>query len=325
MSSSDVAEISTDDTYVSIGAASLITGIPETTLRVWERRYQFPQSERSTGGHRHYSQRDVMQLRWVKMQMDAGMRASHAIRARGILTRDSAVARALREPIPPPGTPEPEMIDAQPLLLKSLLAYDSPQAGALLNEAVSHFSIQQVVLDLIGPTLSAVGAAWASGQADVAVEHYATNFLRHHLLNWMRASPPPHPVPPVALVCAPDELHEGSLLMLGALLRQLRWPVLYLGQSLPLADLDAFVLRAQPVLITFVAMSEHSAQALAKWPRWLRKTGELQAPLIGYGGRAFTENPALADNVPGALLGATLHEGSQRINRVMLHLAVLRQ
>ncbi|HEX8727001.1 MAG TPA: hypothetical protein VF739_00170, partial [Ktedonobacterales bacterium] len=135
----------------------------------------------------------------------------------------------------------------------------------------------------------------------------------------------PHPVGPVALACAPEELHEGSLLMLAVLLRQLRWPVLYLGQSLPLADLDALVQRAQPALIVFVAMSEPAARALADWPRWLRKDSELQEPLIGYGGRAFTEHPALAASVPGALLGATLYEGCQRINRVMLHLAVLRQ
>lgn len=321
----DTTAISSGDARVSIGVASEIVGIPEATLRVWERRYQFPQSARSPGGHRQYSHQDVLQLRWVKMQMDAGMRASHAIRARATMARDVAVAAALREPIPPAEPSDPAAVAARALLLEALLAYDNAQAAALLDDAAAHISLRQVVLDIVGPTLAAIGMAWAGGEVDVAVEHFASNFLRHYLLDWMRSSPAPHPVSPVALACAPEELHEGSLLMLGLLLRQLRWPVLYLGQSLPLADLNALVQRAQPALIVFVAMSDVSARALAEWPRWLRKSDELQTPLIAYGGRAFTESPALADSVPGTLLGATILEASQRINRVMLHLAVLGQ
>lgn len=310
----------------TIGAASDLSGIAETTLRVWERRYRFPQAARSPGGHRHYSQRDVLELRWVKAQMDAGMRAGRAIRARSLMAWDVAVASALREPITPvtPGdAPDPTSRSAQTRLLHALLAYDASSALETLDVCVARSSVSRVVLDIIGPTLSAVGAAWADGEADVAAEHFATNLLRHQLLKWMHASPPPHLVRPAALACAPGELHEGSLLMLGALLRQLRWPVVYLGQSLPLADLGAFVQRAQPALVVFVAMSEESALALAEWPRWLTKSAESQAPLIGYGGRAFTKDPALVERVPGALLGLTVDEGCQRIDRIMLHRAVL--
>ncbi len=135
----------------------------------------------------------------------------------------------------------------------------------------------------------------------------------------------PHLVQPIVLACAPEELHEGSLLILGVVLRQLHWPIVYLGQSLPLEDMGDFVQRVQPALMVFVAMSEASARALAEWPRWLRKSAEQELPLIGFGGRAFTEQPALANSVPGVLLGTTLYEGSQRINRIMLHLAVLQR
>ncbi len=325
MSESSIAVSLLETPSFTIGAASNISGISETTLRVWERRYRFPQATRSPGGHRHYSQRDVIELRWVKAQMDAGMRASRAIRERTLMAWDVAEASALREPITPGDAPDPASRSAQTLLLNALLAYDSARALETLDVCVARSSVSSVVRDIIGPTLSAVGAAWADGEADVAAEHFATNVLRHQLLKWMQASPPSYLVRPVALACAPGELHEGSLLMLGVLLRQLRWPVVYLGQSLPLADLGAFIQRAQPELVVFVAMSGGPALALAEWPRWLTKSAESPPPLIGYGGRAFTKDPALVERIPGALLGLTVDEGSQRIDRIMLHRAVLKR
>lgn len=323
MSSVELPAAPMEDAPFSIGPVSAMTGIPEATLRVWERRYQFPRTARSRGGHRHYSHRDVLQLRWVRQQMDAGMGAGQAIRARSVIERDAAVVNSLHEVLPPAVAPDPETSGAQSHLLTALLAYDGAQATALLDNFMSRFTVQRVVLDIVGPTLSAIGTAWAHEHVDVATEHFASHVLRHRLLTWMQAGPTPHPVRPIVLACAPDELHEGSLLMLGVLLRHLRWPVLYLGQSLPLADIGTLAARVAPALLVFVAMSEASALALAEWPLWLPAHAEPQLPLIGYGGRAFAENPKLAERVPGALLGATLHEGSQRINRIMLHLAVL--
>ena len=306
----------------SIGDVTRMTGIAEATLRVWERRYRFPQAMRSAGGHRHYTQEDVLHLQWVKMQMDEGMRAGRAVRARLQTSRDNAVAASLHAPLPQ-RTPDPAIVAFQPALLQALLAYDGGVAAAILQEALAQHPLDRVVLDLIGPTLSAIGECWSTGEAAVATEHFASNFLRHQLLTWMRTSPPPFHVRPVVLACAPEELHEGSLLMLGVLLRRLRWPVVYLGQSLPLPDLADLTACVKPSLIVFVAMSEAAALALAEWPQWLAHAAKTDLPIVGYGGRAFLEHPSLAERVPGVLLGHTLDEGFQRIHRLMLDLNVL--
>ena len=41
-----------DESIYNIGVVSRMTGVPVATLRVWERRYGFPRSERTPGGHR---------------------------------------------------------------------------------------------------------------------------------------------------------------------------------------------------------------------------------------------------------------------------------
>src|SRR5512147_3135227 len=65
----------------NIGVVSRMTGISMATLRAWERRYDFPESKRTVGGHRLFTERDIIRLRWVKQRIDAGMQTSQAIHA----------------------------------------------------------------------------------------------------------------------------------------------------------------------------------------------------------------------------------------------------
>ena len=58
-----------------IGAVSRLTGIPADTLRIWERRYQLVDPERTEKGGRLYSQEDVTRLTMIKTLVDQG----HAI------------------------------------------------------------------------------------------------------------------------------------------------------------------------------------------------------------------------------------------------------
>ncbi len=309
-----------EEPLFNIGAVSRITDIPETTLRVWERRYDFPKSARTAGGHRLYSQQEVTRLQWVKLRVDEGMQISQAIRALHRAEQDGGI---LQSPITPQsfarGDGEDDAIEIfRRRLVDALLQHDTDTANQVLAEALTLFPLEFLILNVIGPTFYDVGEAWSEGRINVATEHFATNHLRHHLLMWIRTGPPAYGVNPVVLACAPGELHEGSLLMLAVLLRRLRWPIVYLGQTMPLSDMAAFVKDVEAAVIVFVAMTEETAHALADWPRWLPETARTKRPVVGFGGRAFLDHPELADQIPGVFLGQNLQEGVETINR-MLH------
>ncbi len=319
MSQSQYDLMANEDPLFNIGAVSRMTDISETTLRVWERRYDFPKSARTTGGHRLYSQREVMRIQWVKQRIDEGMQISQAIRALQNAEREG-------EGLQPSLAPQPfarREGEGDPLeifhhrLFEALLQHDADKANQVLSEALAVYPLEFLILDVIGPTLHAVGEAWSEGRANVATEHFATHHLRHHLLMWMRTGPPAYQVNPVVLACAPGELHEGSLLMLAVLLRRLRWPVVYLGQTMPLSDLASFVKDIEATLIVFVAMTEEPARTLAEWPHWLIETSRSKRPIVGFGGRVFVEQPELADQISGIYLGNTLQEGVKTINRIL--------
>lgn len=63
------------------------TGIPEATLRAWERRYQVPKPARTPSGYRLYSQQDVAQVRRMRELCEKGLApgdaAKEILRAEG--------------------------------------------------------------------------------------------------------------------------------------------------------------------------------------------------------------------------------------------------
>ena len=63
----------------NIKAVVAQTGLNPATIRAWERRYGLPKPQRTRGGHRQYSQRDVDMLNWLIARQEEGMSISHAV------------------------------------------------------------------------------------------------------------------------------------------------------------------------------------------------------------------------------------------------------
>jgi hypothetical protein len=202
-------------------------------------------------------------------------------------------------------------------LLAALLAHDTTQAGQVLAEMTAVYPLEQQIRDAIVPALRAIGAGWEAGEVSVATEHLATNYLRQYLLMWMRTAPPAYPVDPVVLACAPGEWHEMNLIIFAGLLRRLRWPVVNLGQSVPLDDLAAFIHDLGPSVLVLAATTEATARALAGWPGRLPDVVEAGRPIIAYAGRAFNVHPELTKQIQGVFLGATFEEGLETLDQML--------
>jgi DNA-binding transcriptional MerR regulator len=308
--------ISTSPLY-NIGVVTRVTGVPVATLHAWERRYGFPDAERSAGGHRLYSEKDIARLRWVKSQVDSGLTISRAVIAVRAMEAEGRLflpleqedgSRFLTEQRGEGLDPATSAFTTlQESLLDALTHHDLPRADQLMGEMLAFYSPEDLTLEVIGPTLNAIGEAWEQGHLTVATEHLASNFLRHRLLMWMVTGPTPRPGAPIVLACAPGEWHEGSLLMLGVLLRRQGLQVAYLGQDVPFQDLAEFLEDIHPAAVVLVAMGVGPAQALVEWPQWIHQVSG--RPIVAFGGRAFIIQPELQGLVPGIYLGASIPDG----------------
>jgi MerR family transcriptional regulator, light-induced transcriptional regulator len=301
--------------FYNIGMVSHLTGISVATLRVWERRYGFPLAGRSEGGHRLYSEKDVSDLHWIKSQIDRGLQTSQAVRARRMeLSADpqGSLAQA--------GGDDPGSLAVlQSRLFDSLRHYDTAQADRILADGLLAYPLDRLVFEVVRPVLESIGEGWQDRRLSVAVEHFMTNHLRQRLMLWMHNGPPPYAVRPLILACAPDEWHEGGLLMLGGMLRRRRWPIAYLGQAVPLPDLAGIVKDLMPPAVVVVAMTEAAAASLVSWPAHLPGIAGGGEPLFGFGGRIFTQDPAWQSRMPGRYLGDTLAEGVDLLDDYLQH------
>ena len=196
------------------------TGVPEATLRAWERRYALLDPTRSPGGYRLYSPAD--ERRVVSMQAHMG---------RGVAAAEAALlARSETSPADVPADPR-ELADE---LLTAVVAFDAGRADALLEGAL-RLGPGPAIRDVLMPALHELGDRWERGDATVAHEHFATHLVERRLMQ--QAAGWEHGTGGLALLACPSgERHTLPLLCFGIALAEHGWRVAYLGADTPLRN-----------------------------------------------------------------------------------------
>jgi len=203
---------------VTIRQAAQLTGVPEHTLRAWERRYGSFRTARSAGGYRLYDAEALARVRAMKQLVAAGRPPREAA---------AEVARRL------PHSHGPEPHDAAQHLVDALKTLDAATAKRIIDEQFALRSYEAVVDDWLMPTLNRVGDAWANGDISVAAEHLAANIVMRRLAAAFDAVGP-NPATPPAIVGAPSGVvHELGLMAFAVALRRAGVATIYLGGDVP--------------------------------------------------------------------------------------------
>jgi len=285
--------------------------VPAPTLRAWENRYGFPAPKRGPGRQRLYSERDVQAIHWLRSRMREGLSISAAVALLRVGPRQQP---ADAPTVTSASRPDRSLSACARQLERALLAFDAAQAGDVLGEAFGLYSVEQVCLEVIQPTLHAIGQGWHEGTVDVAQEHFASNYLRQRLSTLLDVCNTGDRARTVVAACPPDEWHEIGLLMVSLFLARRGWRVIYLGSNLPPEGLEELLALLRPTAVVFSASTDQSATAIAAV---VNRLDQLPGPrlLVGYGGRAFEQDPSLGDMVPGLYLGPNAATAALRLDR----------
>ncbi len=274
------------------------TGVPPDTFRAWERRYGVPRPQRTAGGHRLYSERDIAVIRWLRDRTEEGMNISHAVMLLATVLEES-------EPEVQPGASR-ALDSLTDELVTALISFDAPHAERTLSEAFAIHPFEQVLLGLIQSAMVEIGERWHRGEINVATEHFGTHFIRRKLSGLLNVFENNSQRERIIVGCAPDELHDLGVLFASLFLVRRGWHVVYLGPQVPLADLIETVRNLKPDLVCLSASTIETAMNLAEVLKALYTT--FPNLRIGYGGRIFNVNPDLRQMMPGVFLGQDARE-----------------
>jgi DNA-binding transcriptional MerR regulator len=286
---------------MNISAVERDTGLSKDTLRMWERRYGFPEPGRDANGERVYPVSQVEKLRLLKRLMDRGHRPGKIITHS---LEDLVALGRLAD-----GTTRSH--DDVETLLHLLKTHELAELRCHLTQAQMKQGLQRFILNTVAPLNTAVGDAWMRGELALFEEHLYTEQIQSLLRNAIVSVQPQGRSPRVLLTSLPNESHSLGLLMVEALLAIEGAACLSLGTETPLAEIaratDAH--RADIVALSFSAAygGKHAAAGLGELRALLPAAVELWA-----GGASIAR---LRKDVPGAQLIRSLDELSDRIKR----------
>ncbi len=282
------------------------TGLTPDALRAWERRYGLPHPERTSGGHRLYSKREIETLKWLVARQQEGLSISKAVRLWNQLRREGNDPLLMPEYASSHPSPEVQIAAEGSTVaglceawISACLDFNEQRADDVLTQAFGLYPAELVCVHVLQEGLAAIGRGWYRSEVSVQQEHFASELAMRKLESLVAASPVPTRPTQILAACPPNEDHVFGLLLLTFLLRRRGWPVLFLGANVPIEDLVASLAGRKIPLVVSAAQLLNTVADLAEMARVLRDAGVR----LAYGGSIFARSPRLKERIPGFYLG----------------------
>lgn len=236
------------ETY-QINDLERLSGVKAATIRAWEKRYDFLAPERTDTNRRLYNDADVarllnivtLQKHGYKISALAGLSDKEII---ALLQQTAQEVEAATAPI---------YSNYISNLVTATLHYDEAAFDKAFSTAIKRLGLHTAMLQVVYPFLSRIGLMWNYQKVSSVQEHFATSIVRRKLHSAIDGLPIPQKKSKKFLMfLPPDEWHEIGLLFADYLVRAAGWPSVYLGQSVPFAQLQNVIKHVKPThLLTF--------------------------------------------------------------------------
>lgn len=226
--------------YLSIGELSKQTGIGVHTLRVWEKRYGTPISERLPSGHRRYPKEEVPRLKAIARALESGYRASKVVTGtleelQGLLGAQTFMSSKPEKEDFESGQVSRELIIEK--WIEAIHQYDDEFLSHGFYEVWSKEGPLNFILHYSAPFVDRIGKGWANGELTIGQEHFATSQLSDFLSSKWRQLNIRRDGPTAVLATLPEETHNLGLLMCAVVTSLADFKVVYLGPNSPVDDI----------------------------------------------------------------------------------------
>ena len=210
-----------------------LSGIKAHTLRIWEKRYNLLEPERTDTNIRRYSLDSLRKLLNVTLLYNHGFKISKIASLEG-----SEIPKLVRS-IALKANSEQVSINAFKL---AMINFDYELFDTNYEEILQHHNFEYLFMNIFMPLMKELGILWQTGAISPSHEHFITNLVKQkiHLqteyLQKNKFEPNNHPI--FVLFLPENEIHELGILYLNYLILSKGYRTIFLGQSLQTSSLQ---------------------------------------------------------------------------------------
>ena len=282
MGSDTILQTAKQERKVSVSNYSIkdlehLSGIKAHTLRIWEQRYSFLHPKRTDTNIRLYDDDDLRLILNVSLLRDNGYKIS---KIAGMDARQ--ISEAVRQITDQQVSHHNEQIHALSL---AMLDLDEERFEKIMSTNILQQGFEQTMLQVVFPFLRKIGILWQTGSVTPAQEHFISNLIRQKLIVAIDGCyvSSKDKVRKYLLFLPEGELHELTLLFCYYAIKSRKNKVIYLGQNVPLPDVESTFQLYKPDYVLSVITTN---KPTAKTQRYITQLGEkfkdAQILLSGY-------------------------------------------
>jgi len=208
------------------------SGIKAHTIRIWEKRYNLFQPKRTDSNIRYYDMDGLQKLLNVSLLYNNGLKISKIADL-----SEAKIALSVRELVFNKGAES----QASASFKLAMLNFDEGLFNQTYNSLISQTSFRNIFTEVFIPFLNEIGILWQVQSITPAHEHFITNLIKQKILiniEKLQFLQPNKTARKFVLYLPMNEIHELGLLFLHFELLFHGYHSIYLGQSVPVENLN---------------------------------------------------------------------------------------
>lgn len=208
-----------------------LSGVKAHTIRIWEKRYNLLEPNRTDTNIRKYDLESLKKLLNVTYLYNEGFKISKIAR----LT-DQEIQHIIEDQ-----SSENKYEYAMNAFKKSMFDFDYDLFSKTENKLNRDLSLREIFLNVYLPLLMEVGTLWQTGTLDPAHERFISELIKQRIIVAITKQQANQVVdknkPVFALFLPYQEIHEIGLLYAHYEILAAGYPTIYLGNNIPLSSL----------------------------------------------------------------------------------------
>lgn len=227
-----------------------LSGIKAHTIRIWEKRYNLLEPERTATNIRTYSLASLQKLLNITLLYNNGLKISKIAKI-----PEEEIPRHVRELVAERSV-KSHAVNAFKL---AMINFDMPLFQKTYADLLAEKSFREIFWDVFLPLLNELGLLWQTDTINPAHEHFITHLIKQKIYT---STEKLHAVAPTKkdrsfiLYLPENEIHEIGLLFLNYELMMHGYRTIYLGPTIPMENLfDLTLYVKNPIFISYFTVT----------------------------------------------------------------------